>query len=247
MDRKEYCDRVLAQVGRLTTDEANDLRNELAGHIEDHAEALVEHGYTEEDAAARAVALMGDPEETGRALRVQYGGWWLVIVQRAARILTAMLCVMIAGLIVKSSGLYGAICDRITVQKPSDGWERWDTETPGTRLPIGDDIARIDAVSCSTQRAEVQLTGFDRIPGGVVYARLLHTLRLENERGEAIYEGLEDHDYPSCVSGSGTLYVRNASHRVNIEPDDTYIRLIYDRLGEHVEVEIPLPGREAQP
>lgn len=54
MDRKEYCDRVLAQVGRLTSDEANDLRNELAGHIEDHAEALVEHGYTEEDAAARA-------------------------------------------------------------------------------------------------------------------------------------------------------------------------------------------------
>ncbi|MEI3076899.1 MAG: permease prefix domain 1-containing protein [Oscillospiraceae bacterium] len=53
MDRNEYCDRVLAQVGRLTSDEANDLRNELAGHIEDHAEALVEHGYTE-DAASRA-------------------------------------------------------------------------------------------------------------------------------------------------------------------------------------------------
>ena len=69
MNRNEYCDRVLAQVGRLTADEANDLRNELAGHIEDHAEALVEHGYTEEDAAVRAVELMGDPEETGRALR----------------------------------------------------------------------------------------------------------------------------------------------------------------------------------
>ena len=39
MNRNEYCDRVLAQVGRLTADEANDLRNELAGHIEDHAEA----------------------------------------------------------------------------------------------------------------------------------------------------------------------------------------------------------------
>ena len=247
MNRNEYCDRVLAQVGQLTADEANDLRNDLAGHIDDHAEALVENGYTEEDAAARAVELMGDPEETGRALREQYRHFWLVIVQRAARILTALLCVIIAGLIVKSSGLYGAIRDRYEVQKPGEGWERWNTETPGTRIPIGDDIVRIDAVSCSTQRAEVQLTGFDRIPGGVVYARLLHTLRLENERGEAIYEGLEDHDYPSCVSGSGTLYVRNASHRVNIEPDDTYIRLIYDRLGEHVEVEIPLPGREAQP
>ena len=69
MNRNEYCDRVLAQVGRLTADEANDLRNELAGHIEDHAEALVEHGYTEEDAAARAVELMGDPEETCSAPR----------------------------------------------------------------------------------------------------------------------------------------------------------------------------------
>ena len=246
MNRNEYCDRVLAQVGRLTTDEANDLRNELAGHIEDHAEALVGHGYTEEDAAARAVMLMGDPEETGRALRAQYGGWWLVIVQRAARILTAMLCVMIAGLIVKSSGLYGAIRDRYEVQKPGEGWERWDTEMPGTRIPIGDDIVRIDAVSCSTQRAEVQLTAFDRIPGGVVYARLLQTLRLENERGEALFEG-EDYPYPSCVSGSGTFYVLTARHYVDIEPDDTYITLIYDRLGEYVEVEIPLPGREALP
>lgn len=117
------------------------------------------HGYTEDAAYGRAVALMGDPEETGRALRAQYGGWWLVIVQRVARILTALLCVLIAGLIVKSSGLYGAIRDRYEVQKPGEGWERWNTETPGTRIPIGDDIVRIDAVSCSTQRAEVQLDG----------------------------------------------------------------------------------------
>lgn len=251
MNEKEYyvnayCSRVLSESGRLTRREADGLRAELSGHIEDHAEALTAHGYTEDAAYGRAVTLMGDPEETGRALRAQYGGWWLVVVQRAARILTAVLCVMIAGLIVKSSGLYGAIRDRITVQKPSDGWEIWDTEAPGTRIPIGDDIVRIDTVSCSTQRAEVQLTGFDRIPGGVVYARLLHTLRLENERGEALFEG-EDYSYPSCVSGSGTLWVHTARHYVDIEPDDTYITLIYDRLGEHVEVEIPLPGREAQP
>lgn len=241
-----YCSRVLFESGRLTRREADGLRAELSGHIEDHAEALTEHGYTEDAAYGRAVTLMGDPEETGRALRAQYGGWWLVIVQRAARILTAILCVMIAGLIVKSSGLYGAICDRYEVQKPGEGWERWDTEAPGTRIPIGDDIVRIDAVSCSTQRAEVQLTAFDRIPGGVVYARLLQTLRLENERGEALFEG-EDYPYPSCVSGSGTFYVLTARHYVDIEPDDTYITLIYDRLGEHVEVEIPLPGREVQP
>ena len=255
MNRNEYCDRVLAQVGRLTTDEANDLRNELAGHIEDHAEALVGHGYTEEDAAARAVMLMGDPEETGRALRAQYGGWWLVIVQRAARILTAMLCVMIAGLIVKLSGLYGAICDRYEVQKPREDWEFWNTETPGTRIPIGDDIVRVDAVSAGAPakekllgnyRAEVLLTGFDRIPGGVVYARLVESLRLENERGEALFEGSED-AYPSSVSGSGTLWVHTARHYVSIEPDDTYVTLVYDRLGERIETRIELPKGEVQP
>ena len=255
MNRNEYCDRVLAQVGRLTSDEANDLRNELAGHIEDHAEALVEHGYTEEDAAARAVELMGDPEETGRALREQYRHFWLVIVQRIARILTAMLCVMIAGLIVKSSGLYGAICDRYEVQKPREDWEFWNTETPGTRIPIGDDIVRVDAVSAGAPakekllgnyRAEVLLTGFDRIPGGVVYARLLESLRLENERGEVLFEG-SDYAYLSCVSGSGTLWVHTARHYVSIEPDDTYVTLVYDRLGERIETRIELPEGGTQP
>lgn len=255
MNRNEYCDRVLAQVGRLTADEANDLRNELAGHIEDHAEALVEHGYTEDAAYGRAVALMGDPEETGRALCAQYGGWWLVIVQRAARILTALLCVMIAGLIVKSSGLYGAICDRYEVQKPREDWEFWNTETPGTRIPIGDDIVRVDAVSAGAPakekllgnyRAEVLLTGFDRIPGGVVYARLLESLRLENERGEVLFEG-SDYAYPSSVSGSGTLWVHTARHYVSIEPDDTYVTLVYDRLGERIETKIELPEGGTQP
>lgn len=256
MNRNEYCDRVLAQVGRLTSDEANDLRNELAGHIEDHAEALVEHGYTEEDAAARAVELMGDPEETGRALREQYRHFWLVIVQRIARILTAVLCVMIAGLIVKSSGLYGAIHGRFDVQKPSDSWEElWGAETPGTRISIGDDIVRIDAVSCGVPSAQkqlgeyqvqVKLTGFDRIPGGVVYARLVESLRLENQRGEALFEG-DEYAYPSSLSGSGTLWLHTACHYASIEPDDTYVTLVYDRFGERIETRIELPKGEVQP
>ncbi len=176
MNEKEYyvnayCSRVLSQAGRLTRSEADDLRAELSGHIEDHAEALTEHGYEEDAAYERAVTLMGDPEETGRALRAQYGGWWLVAVQRAARILTA-----------------AAVCDDrgtdreverpirrdprpdFTVQKPSGSWEElWGADTPGTRIAIGDDIVRIDAVACgvpSTQKqlgeyqAVVELTGF---------------------------------------------------------------------------------------
>ena len=105
---------------------------------------------------------------------------------------------------------------------------------------------RIDAVSCSTQRAEVQLTAFDRIPGGVVYARLLHTLRLENERGEVIDEW-EDCDYPSCVSSSGvTLYVHRESP--SISSRTILISGSFMTGSASIKVlEIPLPGREAQP
>ena len=126
MNRNEYCDRVLAQVGRLTADEANDLRNELAGHIEDHAEALVEHGYTEEDAAARAVALMGDPEETGRALREQYRHFWLVIVQRIAIFVTIVACVQGFFMLPMLSGVYESLRERVSPTVNSISWEELD-------------------------------------------------------------------------------------------------------------------------
>ena len=126
MNRNEYCDRVLAQVGRLTSDEANDLRNELAGHIEDHAEALVEHGYTEDAAYGRAVALMGDPEETGRALRAQYGGWWLVIVQRAAIFVTIVACVQGFFMLLMLGGVYESIRERVSPAVNSISWEELD-------------------------------------------------------------------------------------------------------------------------
>ncbi len=88
---------------------------------------------------------------------------------------------------------------------------------------------------------------FDRIPGDVVYARLLHTLRLENERGEVIVRMGRLRSGIQLREQQWQLYVCIASHRVNIEPDDTYIRLIYDRLGEHVALEIRLPEGRTQP
>lgn len=77
MDRNEYCDRVLAQVGRLTSGEARDLRAELSGHIEDHAEALTALGYGEDEAGERAVMLMGAPRRRGGrcAAAIAAGGW----------------------------------------------------------------------------------------------------------------------------------------------------------------------------
>ena len=235
MDRNEYCDRVLAQVGRLTSGEARDLRAELSGHIEDHAEALTALGYGEDEAGERAVMLMGDPEETGRALRRCYRG-----------------CVLIANEMVKSPRFSDS--DRYRAREQRFHWiELWGSETLNVQIPIGNDIVCVDRVSTGiaydqirgAQLAVVQMRGYDRIPGGVVYKRLLQELRLENQRGEVFFEGSE-YGYSSCGGCSGTLWVHTAEHYVPIAPDDTYITLIYDRLGERIEVEIPLPERGVQ-
>ena len=230
MDRKEYCDRVLAQVGRLTSDEANDLRNELAGHIEDHAEALVEHGYTEEDAAARAVELMGDPEETGRALREQYRHFWLVIVQRIAIFVTVVACVQAFFLPPMLSGVH-------------------------ERIPIGDDIVQLNRIEYGVREGERQavlwVSSYDRIPGRKVYERLIETMSLQSERGETVYDYEDTGRYPgrysSCWGSSGSLYVHYGQHTVPLEEGDTYVTFVYDRFGERIETRIELPEGGTQP
>ena len=84
MDRRDYTDRVLSSLRRVTEKEQEAIRSELDGHIEDHMEALRELGYDEELAEERAIAAMGEPDEVGRELNKQYTGWGWVLVSRAA-------------------------------------------------------------------------------------------------------------------------------------------------------------------
>ena len=251
MDRKEYCDRVLAQVGRLTNDEADDLRNELAGHIEDHAEALVERGYTEEDAVARAVELMGDPEETGKALREQYRHFWLVIVQRIAIFVTIVSCVQGFFMLPMLSGVYESLRERVSPTVNSISWEELDGAADlRERIAVGNDIVQLNRIEYGVREGERQAvlwaSVYDRVPGGKVYENLLETLVLENERGESMYPWL-DGNYRSCTGSRGSLYVHYGLHTVPLEEGDTYVTFVYDRFGERIETRIELPEGGTQP
>lgn len=251
MDRKEYCDRVLAQVGRLTNDEADDLRNELAGHIEDHAEALVERGYTEEDAVARAVELMGDPEETGKALREQYRHFWLVIVQRIAIFVTVIACVQGFFMLPMLSGVYESLRERVSPTVNSISWEELDGAADlRERIAVGNDIVQLNRIEYGVREGERQAvlwaSVYDRVPGGKVYENLLETLVLENERGESMYPWL-DGNYRSCTGSRGSLYVHYGLHTVPLEEGDTYVTFVYDRFGERIETRIELPEGGTQP
>ena len=251
MDRNEYCERVLAEVGRLTNDEMDDLRNELAGHIEDHAEALVEHGYTEEDAAARAVELMGDPEETGKALRDQYGGWWLVIVRRIAVFITLVVCVQSFFMLPIFSNVYESVRERLRPTVSSVSWDELDGAADlCERIPIGDDIVQLNRIEYGVREGERQAvlwaSVYDRIPGGTVYENLLETLVLESERGESMYPWL-DGNYRSCTGSRGTVYVHTGRHAAPLKEGDTYVTLVYERFGERIETRINLPEGGTQP
>lgn len=251
MNRNEYCDRVLAQVGRLTADEANDLRNELAGHIEDHAEALVEHGYTEDAAYGRAVALMGDPEETGRALREQYRHFWLVIVQHAAIFVTIVACVQGFFMLPMLSGVYESLRERVSPTVNSISWEELDGAADlRERIAVGNDIVQLNRIEYGVREGERQavlwVSSYDRIPGRKVYERLFETMSLQNERGKTVYDR-DGVRYSSCWGSSGSLYVHYGQHTVPLEEGDTYVTFVYDRFGERIETRIELPEGGTQP
>lgn len=256
MDRNEYCERVLAQTGRLTGDEANELRDELAGHIEDHAEALREHGYTEEDAAARAVALMGDPEETGKALRDQYGGWWLVVVRRIAVFITVVVCVQSVFTLPLLTGVYESVRERLRPTVNSVSWDELDGAADlHEHISIGDDIVQLNRIEYGVREGERQavlwVSAYDSLPGRKVYERLIETMSLQNEHGGTMYDYKDAGQYPgwysSCRSSSGSLYVHYGEHTVPLEEGDTYVTFVYDRFGERVETRIELPEGGTQP
>lgn len=69
-----YCDSVCAMVRWKPARPA--ITEELAGHLEDHAQALVEAGMDYPSACARAVAAMGSPYELGKALDVLHSPFW---------------------------------------------------------------------------------------------------------------------------------------------------------------------------
>lgn len=85
MTFEEYCRAVSAHI-RFKPDRGA-VEAELLAHLEDRREALAARGVPEEEAEARAVAAMGDPAETGKALDKCHSpwlGWAYVVVHRLA-------------------------------------------------------------------------------------------------------------------------------------------------------------------
>ena len=76
----EYGAAVCTFVRHATAKEKEAIRKELADHMEDHAQALIDGGFPEDHAYRVAVESMGDPEAVGRELDKEYPRRWGVLV-----------------------------------------------------------------------------------------------------------------------------------------------------------------------
>ncbi|MEI3076900.1 MAG: hypothetical protein V8T17_06860 [Oscillospiraceae bacterium] len=149
---------------------------------------------------------MGDPEETGRALREQYRHFWLVIVQRIAIFVTIVACVQGFFMLPMLSGVYESIRERVSPAVNSISWEELDGAADlHERILVGDDIVQLNRIEYGVREGERQavlwVSSYDRIPGRKVYERLIETMSLQSERGETMYDyGTGRHPgwYSSC-------------------------------------------------
>jgi len=236
--RKEYTERVFAQLRRLTPEEKQSVREELGAHMEDHICDLLELGYDEALAEERTMARMGDPEEVGRELDKQYPLRWLIL-GRIAVAVTVIVCVMALFGLGILSHLFWSLEARFFVDGVSSSsfvGER--SIDPDIRVKVGNDILRVYRVALGTKDgelvAEVAMCVYDRIPGGIASEDVLNYGELRDQRNSP----------PDRLMGGGgkSNYGADYANRyIQIEPDDTYVMWVYDRFGESVSIEIPLP------
>lgn len=228
MSAGDYLDAVLSELGKLTPPERAAVRRELAGHIEDRAEALRENGWAAGEAEERAAAAMGDPVETGRAIAKLYSPFWLWVERIAAVLLVFASAVAFVGFPILGGAL-GSVYARF--RAPEEGVLRVDE-----RLAAGNDVLRVYGIegwrpgeSC---KVTLWLCAFDRLPFGVVDQNVWTHLRFET--GE---ERTEPYAGGGGYGGEGATY-RNVLLQMPAENDR--LTIYFERFGEKTALELHL-------
>ncbi len=240
MERQEFCDRVLAKVCHATPEEKASIRAELDAHMEDHAAALLEAGYGEAEAAERAMAAMGDPEEIGAELNRDYPLGWLVL-SRVSLIVTILLSISLINALPNVVELKESVEARIN---PVAG-QRSGTVTGSyvypvdLRADVGSDVLRVFQMGLSlrpdgqTGVVSVALCNYDQNVFGTASQILIGNVTYETESGGELMPG-----GGSGGGGSGAQYW--VANGIDVSRTDEYLAVCYEGFGETVRLEAPL-------
>lgn len=246
MRTEAFCEAVANGVPRATAAERRDILQELAGHLADHMETLMDAGCDAELAEVRAVAAMGEPGEIAGALNAQLSPFWLWV-RRLGRGLAVCLVLILLG----HSGAVGVV-DNLKARRGLDrdwsahffedyGW-RW---RPDLEMTVGEDVVRVTGVELipredGTYRCGVFLSTYAQNPLRPASRELLYGLTLLDGNGKPLAEGGDIllstaagySNWQGCVYGWW-------SDRTVTEEDDA-LTVAYDRFGRSASVRVPL-------
>lgn len=236
MGSNAYLDAVEAELGRLTRRERENVRRELAAHLEDHAETLRAIGCTEDEADERATDAMGDPAETGRAIAKLYRPFWLW----AERVAAAFAAVLVLWALL-GSPLLCFVCESAYARFCAP--EGQEVTRLNERMTVGDDVVRIYGVKGYRPgedcEAELWLCAYDRNPFCTVSQNIWNFTRLCAGSGE------DARVLPAKISGwtgnDGAMYCRMW---MPLKAADTSFTLRYERFGQAFEHTFALPEAE---
>lgn len=247
MTRTEYVDRVLSVMKNVTSKEREAIRAELSAHIEDHICDLLDLDYPETLAEERTMALMGDPEEVGRELDKQYRPTiWDSLEGIATILLVAVGLQALLGVGILFHAVDAMEARFAPKADRASDYRAEITKETDYRVTVGNDILKVYQVSVGEKRmsnagdtgvewrpaAEIMACAYDRVPFGIVSGNLFTYLKVADQRGTEL---------DTWGGGSGSWGAEYDRYYIPIQPGDTYVTLSYDRFGESVELQIPLP------
>lgn len=247
MTRTEYVDRVLSVMKNVTSKEREAIRAELSAHIEDHICDLLDLDYPETLAEERTMALMGDPEEVGRELDQQYRPTiWDSLEGIATILLVAVGLQALLGVGILFHAVDAMEARFAPKADRASDYRAEITKETDYRVTVGNDILKVYQVSVGEKRmsneddtgveqrlaAEISVCAYDRIPFGIVSGDLFTYLKVTDQRGTEL---------DTWGGGSGSWGAEYDRYYIPIQPGDTYVTFSYDRFGESVELQIPLP------
>ena len=240
MTRRDFTDRALLPLTRLTWEEREAVRQELEEHVEDRMEILLEMGWAEELAEARCLEAMGDPAEIGRELAKQYRGRGWLWLGRAAVALTVVLCIQaLLGIGVLFNAWDGLVVRTLRPQITSMLDEVEAEAQVDLRIDIGNDVLRVVRVSVGKVEnqhvAEIAMCAYDRWPFGIVAHNCGNWITVEG-----LGDDVRIHGGPASRTYGAECWQMYAAPA----PEDRSVVLTYSRYGETASLEVPLPEQE---
>ncbi len=239
-----FCTAVTAQIPHATRQEKEAIHRELAEHLADHAADLTDAGLSPEDAAAAAVAAMGDPSEIGQAMNQAYPAW----PREAALILKGLIAICIVLLVysIWTGNIFPTA--NITARYTPDAAFSWPEEAfqsaqavdyRGTLNGHVFSVYRLDRTVTEGDGPIVRLwiCTYNENPFLNQACNALETLWFHSESSPEPLHTFQ----PGSFSTYGAGY---AVYEISVPPEDTMLTI---SLGTDFIQEIPLPESEVQP